>query len=72
MYLFFLPAYSPHLNPIEILWRFLKYRWLRKADYSSWNRLKKAIFTIIADFGKQYRICFEKLTLENIIQFNSA
>lgn len=72
MYLFFLPAYSPHLNPIEIRWRLVKYRWLRKADYSSWNRLKKAIFTIIADCGKHYRICFEKLTRENIVSFNSA
>ena len=28
LYIFFLPAYSPHLNPIEILWRFIKYQWL--------------------------------------------
>jgi transposase len=26
VYLHFLPTYSPHLSPIEILWRFVKYR----------------------------------------------
>jgi transposase len=24
--IFYLPTYSPHLNPIEILWRFCKYK----------------------------------------------
>lgn len=28
LYVFFLPTYSPHLNPIEILWRKIKYEWL--------------------------------------------
>jgi len=44
LFLFFLPTYSPHLNPIEILWRFIKYKWLNKKEYNSWNSLKKAIF----------------------------
>lgn len=72
VYLFFLPAYSPHLNPIEILWRFIKYRWLKKVDYLSWHRLKKAIFAIIDAFGGDYRIDFTDLQAKNIVQFNSA
>ncbi|MDR1056764.1 MAG: transposase [Prevotellaceae bacterium] len=28
LYIFFLPPYSPELNKIEILWRFIKYKWL--------------------------------------------
>ncbi|MGI8545675.1 MAG: IS630 family transposase [Aridibacter sp.] len=28
-YIFFLPPYSPHLNIIEILWRKMKYEWLK-------------------------------------------
>ena len=72
VFLFFLPTYSPHLNPIEILWRFIKYRWLHKRHYRSWGRLKKAIFGIIHQFGTNYQICFEGLVVKNILQFNSA
>lgn len=31
--IFYLPKYSPHLNSIEILWRKIKYEWLRARDY---------------------------------------
>jgi transposase len=72
VYLFFLPSYSPHLNPIEILWRFMKYRWLTKVAYRSWSRLKTLIRQLIQDFGSTYRINFEELTTKNITQFNSA
>lgn len=72
VYLFFLPTYSPHLNPIEILWRFIKYRWLQKIHYSSWSRLTKAIFAIIRSFGQEYRIKFDNLLSKNIVQPNSA
>lgn len=72
VYLFFLPAYSPHLNPIEIFWRFMKYRWLSKRAYASWSRLKKAVFGIIANFGQAYEIDFSGFEQNNIIQFNSA
>ncbi len=34
-----LPAYSPKLNLIEILWRFRKYEWLEIDAYSSWQNL---------------------------------
>ncbi len=27
--IFWLPTYSPHLNLIEILWRFMKYEWMK-------------------------------------------
>lgn len=30
LFVWFLPTYSPHLNIVEILWRKLKYEWLRK------------------------------------------
>ena len=32
-YIFNLPTYSPHLNIIEILWRRMKYEWLKPEDY---------------------------------------
>ena len=37
LYVFFLPKYSPHLNAIEILWRRIKYSWLKPEDYKSWG-----------------------------------
>ncbi|MBC7921644.1 MAG: transposase [Ferruginibacter sp.] len=79
-YLFFLPTYSPHLNPsegtlrsnpIEILWRFIKYRWLNKPNYDSWTKLKAAITQVIADFGSIYKINFQELIHKNVL-FNSA
>ncbi|MBC6474874.1 MAG: transposase [Hormoscilla sp. GM102CHS1] len=32
---FYLPTYSPQLNIIEILWRFIKYSWLNTDAYES-------------------------------------
>jgi transposase len=37
--IFWLPSYSPQLNIIEILWRFLKYEWIEIDAYSSWHNL---------------------------------
>ncbi|MFM2303599.1 MAG: hypothetical protein RLZZ135_1009 [Cyanobacteriota bacterium] len=37
--IFELPAYSPELNLIEILWRFIKYQWIEIDAYSSWQSL---------------------------------
>ena len=42
--LFFLPTYSPELNIIEILWRFIKYKWLDVKAYSSWKSLVEAVY----------------------------
>lgn len=72
VYLHFLPTYSPHLNPIEILWRYIKYRWLHKVQYGSWGRLKKAVRSIVAGFGLKYRIDFNEKISKNKVQFNSA
>ena len=33
MIIYHLPTYSPHLNPIEILWKMVKYQWLRPQDF---------------------------------------
>ncbi len=34
LFVVYLPAYSPHLNIVQILWRKLKYEWLRAQDYT--------------------------------------
>lgn len=56
--LFFLPTYSPELNLIEILWRFLKYNWLGIDAYESWESLVKAVEYIFKNFGEEYIINF--------------
>lgn len=58
LYIFFLPAYSPHLNRIERLWLKTKQRWLKPGDYQSLDSLKAALKEIWAKFGSQYSITF--------------
>lgn len=58
LYIFHLPAYSPHLNLIETLWRKIKYEWLRPKDYNSKTALKKRLKEILTAFGQQFEISF--------------
>jgi len=56
--IFFLPTYSPELNIIEILWRFIKYQWLEIDAYSSYSTLVQAVEDILINFGTKYTINF--------------
>ncbi len=56
--IFWLPTYSPQLNLIEILWRFMKYEWIETEAYSSWKNLKKYVEQVLRDFGDCYVINF--------------
>ncbi|MEL7065440.1 MAG: IS630 family transposase [Bacteroidota bacterium] len=58
VYLQFLPAYSPELNLIEILWKHLKHFWLELHDYQSIDTLTTAAAQILASYGKHYAISF--------------
>lgn len=58
-YIFFLPPYSPHLNIIEILWRKMKYEWLKARDYLSFESLTTAIKEILSNLGTEYTIKFQ-------------
>ncbi len=60
LYIFYLPAYSPHLNRIETLWRQVKYRWIKPTDYQDLTTLSKALDSIWNSFGKNYQINFSK------------
>jgi len=59
--IFHLPAYSPHLNRIETLWRKIKYDWLKPGDYQSWDTMKKALDEILASVGQNLKIEFDEL-----------
>jgi transposase len=56
--IFFLPTYSPELNIIEILWRFIKYQWIEIDAYKSWSSLVHAVENIFIKFGSEYTINF--------------
>jgi hypothetical protein len=55
----FLPAYSPELNLIEILWRFIKYRWLPFSAYLNFNTFVAAVEEILVQVGSKYTIEFQ-------------
>lgn len=59
LYIFYLPAYSPHLNRIETLWRQAKYRWIKPEDYQSLGFLETALDKIWESFGTEYKINFK-------------
>jgi len=56
--IFRLPSYSPELNLIEILWRFIKYEWIELQAYKSWNDFVEYIENVIKNFGIKYKINF--------------
>lgn len=58
LHLQFLPAYSPELNRIEILWRFLKHYWLTPADYASLDTLHQRLKLILKRVGTDYTVTF--------------
>ncbi|MGZ5030573.1 MAG: transposase [Methylobacter sp.] len=54
----FLPAYSPELNPIEILWKKIKYEWLPWAAYYCYETMRSALSEILENLGGKYRVNF--------------
>lgn len=62
LYVFFLLAYSTHLNLLETLWRKMKYEWLRAEDYASFEKLRKAVKEILSEIGERYKIKFRNRT----------
>jgi transposase len=58
VYIFWLPTYSPHLNLIEILWRFMKYEWIELNAYESLEALVEYIEKVLKGFGEEYIINF--------------
>lgn len=63
LYVLFLPTYSPHLNIAEILWRQLKYRWLRACDYATKDTLHKAVRSCLSEVGKSLNIAFQPVKM---------
>lgn len=58
VYLFELPPYSPELNLIEIVWRFMKYQWIDFKAYQSWQSLIDAVEEMLRGYGEKFVINF--------------
>jgi transposase len=56
--IFQLPSYSPQLNLIEILWRFIKYEWIEISAYQGWQSLVQYVEKVLKEFGEAYVINF--------------
>ena len=54
----YLPKYSPELNSIEILWRFIKYHWLPISAYISYENLVNSVEYILRNVGVEFHIDF--------------
>jgi len=52
--IFSLPSYSPQLNLIEILWRFIKYEWIPLSAYQSSINLVDYVEKVLREFGENY------------------
>jgi len=58
LYIYFLPPYSPELNKIEILWRFIKYKWLPFEAFVNFKNLKERLEFILNNVGTKCSINF--------------
>lgn len=58
LFIYLLPAYSPELNLIEILWRMVKYHWLPLAAYQSYQLFSKYLIEVLSQVGSKYQINF--------------
>ena len=56
--IFWLPTYSPKLNLIEILWKFIKYEWIELSAYKDWKSLVENVKNVLNKVGNECVINF--------------
>lgn len=54
----FLPAYSPELNKIEVLWHRCKHYWITPADYVCEQTLQQRVAYVLTNIGSEYTVTF--------------
>ena len=56
LYIYFLHPFSPELNKIEILWRFIKYQWIPLDAYRNFKSLKDRLNETLLLVGSKHII----------------
>jgi len=51
-------SYSPQLNPIEMVWKFMKYYWIELDAYKSAKNMENYVEKVIQGYGVDYEIKF--------------
>ena len=70
--LLFLPSYSPNLNLIERLWKFIKRETLRGRYYADFATFRSAITTCLTQLSLEHRPRLESLMTLNFQTFENA
>lgn len=65
LYIFYLPKYSPHLNIIEILWRKIKYEWLKAQHYDNPVTFFATLEIILLNIGSIFKVNFDNFGRPN-------
>jgi len=68
----FLPSYSPNLNLIERLWKFIKRDVLYSRHYSTFADFRNAIDGSLANISSKHREKLQSLMTHKFQQFNPA
>ena len=68
--LLFLPSYSPNLNLIERLWKFVKKRSLHGKYYATFTDFQTSIQECLAKISTEYRAEIETLITRNFQMFD--
>ena len=67
--LLYLPPYSPNLNLIERLWRFVKKQVLYSKHYDSFDTFRNSINTCISELGTRFKNEMQSLMTMNFQLF---
>lgn len=67
--LLFLPTYSPNLNLIERLWKFVKKKCLRGRHHKNFTNFKESINNCLSKVGKEYKTEISTLITANFQLF---
>ena len=70
--LLYLPAYSPNLNLIERLWRFVKKQVLYSTHYDKFASFKESIDSCLSDIGTRFKSKMQTLMTLNFQLFSKT